>query len=193
VWAQLSIWRVQDGQLEELAVGDTWKTRFEVILDGAEDVAPSIPLGIRLVRDPLTDLGPRYEIVGRVLEDEVAGTYLDAGEVVVAPSSPSTWPIDTVLRFQSELYGSESWVSEPPDPLIRSWRVRRLLIRYTRAVPNGEPRSWRPDPTDVRFREIERMRMWEDATGPIGPGKMSPFDDGPRSSDYLLEVEPLRH
>jgi hypothetical protein len=193
VWAQLSIWRVQDGQWDELAVGDTWKTRFEVILDGAEDVAPSIPLGIRLVRDPLTDLGPRYEIVGRVLEDEAAGMYLDAGEVVVAPSSLSTWPINTVLRFQSELYGSESWVSEPPDPLIRSWRIRRFLIRYMRAVPDGEQRSWRSDPTDVRFREIERMRMWEDATGPIGPGKMSPVDDGLRSSDYLLEIEALSH
>jgi len=35
------------------------------------------------------------------------------------------------------------------------------------------------------------MRMWEDATGPIGPGKMSPLDDGPRMSDYLLEVDPV--
>jgi hypothetical protein len=191
VWAQLSIWRVQDGQLEELAVGNTWNTRLEVILDGSAEVAPSTPLGLRLVSDPLTDSGPRYEIVGRVLEDDVVGMYLDVGEIVVAPSSYAEWPADTVLRFQSELSGSEALISEPPDPLIRNWRVRRLVIRYKRAVPTGEPRSWRPDPTDVRFREVDRMRMWEDATGPIGPGKMSPLDDGPRMSDYLLEIDPV--
>jgi hypothetical protein len=187
VWAQLSIWRVQDGQLEELAVGDTWNTRLEVFLDEAEEVESSTPLGLRLLGDPLTDSGPRYEIVGRVAEDGVR--HLDVGEIVVAPSSYSTWPLDTVLRFQSELSGSEAWESDLPDPLIRSWRVRRLFIRFKRAVPTGEPRSWRPDHTGVRFREIDRMRMWEDATGPIGPGKMSPLDEGRRMSDYLLEVD----
>lgn len=191
MWAQLSIWRVQDGRLPELAIGDTWDTRFEVILDGAEEVVSSTPLGIRVVADPLTPAGPTYEIVARMLPDDVIGHYLDAAEIVVAPSSYSTWPPDTVLRFRSELLGSESLFSEPPDPLIRSWRVRRLVIRYTKAIPDGYPRSWHPEPTDVRFREVDRMRMWEDATGPIGPGKMSPLDDGPRMSDYLLEVDPV--
>jgi hypothetical protein len=193
VWAQLSIWRVQDGQLDELAVGDTWNTRLEVNLDEEEQVDPSTPLGLGLVGDPLTDSGPRYECVARVLRDDVFGTFLDVGNIVVAPSSLSEWPVDTVLRFQSELSGSEAWFSEPPDPLIRSWRVSRLFIRYKRAVPTGEPRSWRPGPTDVLFREVDRMSMWEDATGPIGPGRMSPVDDGPRMSDYLLEIDRLSH
>jgi hypothetical protein len=174
--------------LEELAVGDTWNTRLEVILDEAEEVELSTPPRLRLLGDPLTDLGPRYEIVGRVAEHGVR--YLEVGEIVVAPSSYCKWPRDTVLRIKSELSGSEAWESEPPDPLIRSWRVRRLFIRFKRAVPTGEPRSWRPDPTGVRFREIDRMRMWDDATGPIGPGKMRPLDDGRRMSDYLLEVDP---
>jgi len=166
MWVQLSTWRVQDGQFPELAVGDTWDTRLEVVLDGAEQVPDALPLGIRLVGKPLTPAGPLYEIVGRVCEDDVVGLYLDAAEIVVAPTSYSTWPRDTVLRLQAELLGSENLFSEPPDPLIRSWRVRRLVIRYARAVPAGEQESWRSDSTDVRFREVDRMRMWGTPPGP---------------------------
>jgi len=191
MWAQLSTWRVQDGQFPELKVGDKWDTRLEVVLDGAEEVVNTSSLGIRLVGDPLTPAGPLYEVVGRVCEDDIIGLYLDAAEIVVAPTSSSTWPLDTILRFQAELFGSQCLFSEPPDPLIRSWRVRRLVIRYMRAVPDGDPKSWRSDPRDVRFREVDRMRMWADATGPVGSGKMDPFDDGPRTSDYLLEVDPV--
>jgi hypothetical protein len=186
VWAQLSPWRVQDGQFPELGVGDIWNTRFEVILDGAEEVVRWTPVGISLIGDPLTSVGPRYEIVGRVSRDEVVGMSLDAGEIVLAPTPYSTWPAGTVLRFQSELCGSEALESEPSDPLIRGWRVRTLFIRYTKSVPDLDPNSWRPDWTDVRFREVDRMRRWDD-DDPTGE---SPFDDGPRIPDYLLEIDP---
>jgi hypothetical protein len=186
VWAQLSTWRVQDGQLPELSVGDIWSTRFEVILDGAEEVDASTPLGIRMIGDPLTAGGSVYEIVGRIGSDVVAGATLDAGQIVVAPTSYPTWPDGTVLKLQSEFYGSEALESEPPDPLIRPWRVSRLFTRWARAVSDGDPNSWRPDRTDVRFHAIDRMRMWED-DDTVGP---SPFEDGPRLSDYLLEIDP---
>jgi hypothetical protein len=187
MWAQLSTWRVQDGQFPELAVGGTWNTRLEVTLDGAEEVTGPTPLGARLIGDPLTPAGPRYEIVGRVHRDGVVGTSLDAGEVVVAPTTYSTWREGTVLRTQSEFYGSEALISEPPDPLIRGWRVRQLFIRYVKAVPDGDPNSWRRDWTDVRFRAVDRMSMWEDDDG---SGK-SPFNDGARLPDYLLEIDPI--
>src|SRR5579863_8238230 len=124
---------------------------------------------------------------GRVVEDDAAGTSLDAGDLVVAPTAYSTWPAGTVLRIQSELRGSEALESEPPDPLIRGWRVRQLFIRYTKAVPDGDPNSWRPDWTDVRFREVDRMKMWDDDP----PTRKTPFDDGPRIPDYLLEIDPV--
>src|ERR1700722_4227038 len=96
MWAHLSIWPVQDGQFPELAVDDIWNTRLEVILDGAEEVASSTPVGVRMIGDPLTPVGPRYEIGGRVRRDEVVGTSFDAGELVVAPTAYSTWPEGTV-------------------------------------------------------------------------------------------------
>lgn len=191
MWAQLEIWRVQDGQFPELAVGGVWETRLEVGTDDVEEVPPETPLGIELVEGPLSSPGPRYELVGQVGKDSVIGTFLDVGEFPVAPLSLSNWQVGTFLRLRSSLWGSQCLFSEPPDPLIRSWRVCQLFIRFARAVPDSEPRSWRSDLSDVKFRSIERMRMWDDATGPIGPGPMSPLDDGPRSSDYLLEVEPL--
>ena len=187
VWAQLSTWRVQDGQFPELGVGDIWKTRFEVILDDAEEVLSATPVGIRMIGDPLTPIGPRYEIVGRVHRDEVVGTSLDAREIVVAPTAYSTWPEGTVLRTRSEFYGSEALDNEPPDPLIRSWRVRELFIRYARAVPDRDPNSWRRDLTDVRFLAVERMRMWDDDDH---TGK-NPFNDGARLPDYLLEIDSI--
>ena len=186
MWAQLSTWHVEDGQFPELAVGDIWNTRFEVFLDGRKGVASSTPLGIAMIGDPLTPVGPLYEIVGRVLEDEIS-TSLDAGELVVAPSAYSTWPPGTVLRIQSELCGSKALESEPPGPLIRSWHVRQLFIRYAKAVPDGDANSWRPDHADVRFRAIDRMTIWDDDP----PSGMNPFNDGPRIPDYLLEIDPI--
>jgi hypothetical protein len=183
MWAQLSTWRIQDGQFPELAVGDTWNTRLEVELDGAEEAPDTTPLGLRLVGEPLTPTGPLYEIVGRVYEDDVFGHYLDAAEIVVAPTSYSTWPRDTVLRLQAELMGSECLFSDPPDPLVRSWSVRRLFIRYTRSVPDSDPNSWCRDPTDVRFRAVDRMKMWDDGR--------NPFPDGRREADYILEIEAI--
>lgn len=186
MWAQLSTWRVQDGQFPELAVGDIWNTRFEVFLDSVEEVASSTPLGIAMIGDPLTPVGPLYEIVGRVLEDEV-GISLDAGDLDVAPTPYSTWPAGTVLRIRSELCGSEALDNEPPDPLIRGWRIRQLFIRYAKAVPDGDPNSWRPDWTDVRFRAVDRMRRSDDDPR-IGN---VPFNDGPRFPDYLIEIDPV--
>jgi hypothetical protein len=110
--------------------------------------------------------GARYEIVGRVLEDEVAGTYLDVGETVAAPAAYTTWPKGTIIRFRSGLHGCEALSSEPPDPWVTSWYVRGLFVRYVRSVPDVDPNSYRPDWTDVRFREIEQMRMWSDERNP---------------------------
>ena len=112
---------------------------------------------------------------------------MDAGDLVVAPTGYSTWPEGTVLRIQSELYGSEALESEPPDPLIRGWRVRQLFIRYAKGVPDGDPNSWRKDWTDVRFRAVDRMSIWDDDH----PTGKSPFGDGPRLPDYLLEIDPI--
>jgi hypothetical protein len=183
VWASLESWRVQDGQFRELAVGDTWDTRLEVNLDDAEEVAPWTVLGLHLVGDPLSPSGPQYEIVACVQGDDVIGMYVASGEVVLAPASywPDPPPLGTIIRFHSDLAGSESLESDPPDPLIRTWTVRRLIARYTRLVPDRDPNSWVTEKSDVRFREIERMQMWTDEN--------NPFEDGRRLADYLLEID----
>jgi len=129
MWAALEVWRVQDGQLPELAVGDTWCTRFEVVLRDAEELASSTTLGMRLVEDPLTPTGPRYDFVARVTEDEASGHLLDAGEILVAPLTTATLHQGAVIHFRGELWGTERLYREPPDPLIRDWRVRQLFVR----------------------------------------------------------------
>ena len=184
MWAELEMWRVQDGQFPELAVGDTWATRLEVILDHPEEVASSTELGIRLVHDPLTPPGPRYEIVARVDVDATHGAFLDAGELVVALDGQTDWPSGTTLRFTSGLIGSEALFSDPPDPILRRWRVLRLFVTSTRLVPDGDPNSWRPDRSDVRFEEVDRMRAWEKEGTPFF------LTQEWRQAAYLLEIVP---
>lgn len=180
MWVQHAIWIVQDDGVE-VGVGDRWETRIEVSLSDAQTVADSAPSGIDLISEPLSVQGPRYSIVGRVLEeDEHHGTRLDVGDLLVAPTSYQTWPVGTVLSFQSELYAQPSMTTEPPDPLIRSWMVRQLFVRWWKAVPDDEPNSYRPDFASVRFRPIDRMRMWEDGRNPEGAGRVI--------SGYLLDL-----
>lgn len=172
--------------LPSVAVGDTWNTRLEVSLNGVEEVAPPTDLGLYLVGDPLTPSGPLYEIVGCVREDETIGKYVDADQVVVAPASSSPdWPLHLgqIIRFQSELLGSECLHSEPPDPLIRSWTVHRLFVRYTRLVPDLDPKSWVTERSDVLFSEIDQIQTWTDEDNPFG--------DGRRLADYVLEIDPI--
>lgn len=181
MWTELGIWRVQDGQFPELAVGDVWEARLEVETGDAEEAATKTAPGIELIDGPLTAPGPRYELVGRVEEDSLIGTFLDVGTFPVAPLGLTNWQPGAYIRLRSELYGSECLFSEPPDPLIRPWRVRQLAIRYARALPDIDPDSWRPSRSDVRFRAIERMSMWADSS--------NPFADAPRIADYVIEVE----
>lgn len=184
MWAELEMWRVQDGQFPELAVGDIWSTRLEVVLDHPEEIASSTDVGIRLIRDPLTPPGPRYEIVARVGGDADHGTFLDAGEIVITPNANIDWPEGTMLRFDSGLHGSESLCNDPPDPTVRRWQVLRLFVTYTRLVPDDEPNSWRSDSSDVRFEEVDRMHVWTREGTPFF------LTQERRLAGYLLEIVP---
>jgi hypothetical protein len=179
MWVQHSTWIVQDEGLE-LAVGDTWSTRLEVSLADAVEVEDSAPTGITLADPAMTVGGPTYDIVARMLGDQLARRYLQAGTYTMAPLGVSNWPIYTVMKFSSEIHARPCWISEPPDPLSQSWEVRQIFIRQWDAVPDDRPNSFRADRSSVRFRAIERMRMWEDE---------KPFDgEGRTLSDYVLEV-----
>jgi hypothetical protein len=174
------MWIVQDDGVE-VGVGDRWDTRIEVSLADARTVSDPVPVGLELIGQPLSVGGPRYRMVGRVLEDdEHHGARLDVGALVVAPTSYEARPAGTLLTLQSELYAQPSRMNAPPDPLIRRWTVRQIFVRWWNAVPDDRPRSYRPDPVSVRFRPIDRMRRWEDGNNPDGTDRVI--------ADYLLDL-----
>jgi len=180
MWVQHSTWIVQDGGLE-LVVGDTWDTRLEVSLTGAEEVSLTTPSGLSLAHEPLSAAGPVYVGVGKLLQVEPIGKILDTGAVQVAPAAFTTWEAGTTLRFRSQLLAQPCLFSDPPDPLIRRWTVRQIVIRQWTSVADGLPNSYRIDPSTVRFRSIEGMRMWEDELDPTTGQRVA--------SDYLINLD----
>jgi hypothetical protein len=180
MWVQHSMWIVQDDGLE-VGVADSWDTRVEAWLGDAEEVPTSTPLGLSLANDPMTTDGPIYVGVGRMLQVEPIGHFLDTGSVQVAPISLSQHGVGATVRFRSLLYARPCLFSNPPDPLIKRWTVRQILVRQWESVPDVDPNSYRVDPSTVRFRAIERMRMWEDEVDPTTGQRVA--------SDYLLDLE----
>jgi hypothetical protein len=179
MWVQLASWIVGDDGLE-LGEGDCWTTVLEVSLDGAEAVESGSPLRFELGDDPFSVAGPNYDIVAKVLSDEISGSFLDAGGITLTPSALVGWPLGTVLAFKSELRGG--WYPFVPAPahLMFDGEIRRLFIRQRTAVPDGDPNSFRPDPETVRFVPIQRIQTWE---------TMKAVNDPPKViSDYLLEL-----
>jgi hypothetical protein len=177
MWILLATWIVGDDGLE-LGEGDRWSTVLEVSPHDAEVVSPHSPQRFELVGDPLSVAGPRYDIVARVRSDEASGSFLDAGEVYLTASVH--WPPDTVLSLKTELQGGWYPAIPPPDHLIFDGEIQRLFIRQRTAVSDGAPNSYRPDLATARFRQIERIQMWEAARDLDGPHKII--------SDYLLEL-----
>jgi hypothetical protein len=178
MWVLLANWIVGDDGLE-IGKGDRWSTVLEVSLDGAEVVDPSAPLRFELT-DPFSVAGPKYDIVARVLSNEISGLFLDAGGVTLTPSALVQWPLGTVLAFKSELRGGWYPTIPPPAHLIFEGEVRQLFIRQRTAVPDGDPNSFRPDPKTVRFDPIQRIQTWETFRDLDRPDKVI--------SDYLLEL-----
>jgi len=183
MWVQVSTWVVQD-DYRELGVGDPGKTVLDACLpDDVEEVDSSTPLSLILADEPLFNIGPAYDIVGRMVEDEAVGDYLDTGSAQLIPRRSRSWrqwPSRTVLRFRSELSGGWYEADPTPDILLFSGVIRRLLVRWSQAVPGDYPNSYRADPSTVRFRSIERMSPWEDEKNPDGDGEVI--------SDYLVEL-----
>jgi hypothetical protein len=180
MWVQVSTWIVQDDYVE-LGVGDRWKTVLDTSPpDNAEEMDPSTPLGLSLATEPLSIVGPVYDIVGEITEDKTAGNYLDTGSAILIPRSFRQWSPGTVLRYRSELRGGWNEMINPADVLLFSGVLRQLYVRWWKAVPHDEPNSYRADPDTVRFRPIERMSPWSDENNPDGDGRII--------SDYLLEL-----
>src|SRR5664280_397817 len=179
MWVQHSTWIVQDDGLE-LAIGDSWNTRLEVSLEDAEEVSTSTPFGLTLAGEPLTTEGPVYVGVAKLQEVEPNGKILDTGTLQVAPTAFTPWAVGTTLKFRSALYAQPCLFSDPPDPLIRGWAVRQILVRQWNSVPDKDPDSYRIDRSTVRFRSIERMQKWEDELDPTTGRRVA--------SDYLLKL-----
>ncbi len=179
MWAELASWIAQDDGLE-LTVGDRWKTKLSVSLDGAKELDESAPLGFHLLHEPRSIEGPRYQISARIRQDADFGVILDAGPVLMEPSSFTGWPDGVVLGFESPLFAGPGLDLRSEHPVSREWRVRRINLRQWDAVPDIEPNSYRPDPDSVRIRQIERMQIWEDEKDPA-TGQRVP-------SDYLLRL-----
>jgi hypothetical protein len=177
MWIVLQSWIVGDDGLE-LGEGDRWSTVLEANLDGVEVMSPDSPQRFELVGDPLTVLGPRYDVVATVRSNDQSGSFLEAGAVNLAAYVP--WPTGTVLSFKSELQGGWYPFIPPPSHLNFNGEIRRLFIRERWAVWDGTPNAYRPDPNTARFRRIERIEMWETA------GDLDRSDKV--ISDYILEL-----
>lgn len=180
MWVVLAKWIVGDDGLE-LGEGDRWSTVLEVSLDDAEAVDSGSPLRFQLAdNDPFSVAGPKYDIVARVLSDEISGSFLDTDGINLTPSALVQWPIGTVVAFKSELRGGWYPIIPPPGHLMFHGEVRQLFIRQRTAVSDSAPNSFRPDPETVRFHPIQRIQMWETMRNLDGSDKVI--------SDYLLEL-----
>jgi hypothetical protein len=194
MWVWVSGISAQDLGIE-LAVSTIWQTKLDPCPEQAREVDPATPLALDLIADPLSVLGPVYEVVARVVDHERTGRYLDTGLVKLESqhlfayqglsedrdnSDPRPLLVGTVLSFRSAIEAGPGYFFDASDPSVGDWEVRQIYVRKWSLVPDGSPNSFRRDPSTLRLRPIQRMQMG---------GDVNPFDgDGPVSSDYLLEV-----
>jgi hypothetical protein len=179
MWVQLSSWVVQDDGID-LAVGDLWTTQLAVSLERAEELEDSAILGFQLLNEPRSIEGPRYHVVARVTEDEDFGTILDVGQVPMNPTAFTAWSDGAVLKVESQIVAGQFLDARSEHPAWREWRVSQIHLRQWDVVADADPNSYRPDPATVRFREIERIQMWEDEKDRTTGQRIF--------SDYLLHV-----
>lgn len=129
MWVQVSTWIVQD-EYQELGVGDPWSTVPYVGTDEAEEVDPSTPLSLNLASDPLSVVGPVYDIVGRHMDDESVGHIADL-------SAFST----TLLVYLIADHVDEGHIPIrcPLDPLVLDRHVHGLRHPGGRGQLYGDP------------------------------------------------------
>ncbi len=134
MWVELANWIAQDDGLE-LTVGDRWKTKLSVSLNGAKQMDDPTPLGFHLLHEPCSIEGPQYQVTARIRQDADFGVILDAGPVLMEPSSFTTWPDGTVLRVESPLFAGPGLDLRSEPPVLREWRVRQIHLRQWDTCP----------------------------------------------------------
>lgn len=179
----LDSWLVQDGQIDELSLGDSVRAGLEVRC-WQRTFAPRAPEGmVRLeAADPQGHQGALYDLVGTVQWSCPEASHWVAGvspvsmlvsdmprtngfeETSKAPESESSRPRPPEIGQRFRLRGTLAIAPEHVWPMIlsfnvgirRLWTVERILLRQQR-LHTGQMQK-----EELSEQDVSRIRRWDD-------------------------------